>query len=116
MRADSQAVYCGTINKGDVREVVHATTDGLYARPQHRVTRYVSAWMAVEDWCDTGADAALIATEADLVQVLVRVPEAVRNGLIEGWKHVVRLRAGAREVVLGPGDWTHVDLSAETPS
>lgn len=110
MSADGPAIYCGTIHQGDQRELVYATRDGLWARPQHRKTRHVSRWMAVDDWQDTGADAKLIANEVELVSVLVRVPEPVRQDLIEGWKLVLQLRAAARDVVLRPGDWTVVDM------
>lgn len=108
--ADGPAAYCGTIAQGDQRELIYATREGLWARPQRRVMRQVSRWMAVDDWRDTGAEAQLIATEAELVAVLLRVPEVVRQGLVEAWKRVVEMRAAAREVVLGPGEWTVVDM------
>lgn len=106
---DGEAVYCGTITQGDTREELHATRDGIYARPQRRTTVQVSPWTSVEPWRDS-ADPTLLATEADLVTVLLRVPDAVRAGLLDGWRHVLRLRAGTREVVLGASDWTVVDM------
>lgn len=112
----SPAVYCGAIVSGDSREELHATREGIYARPQRRSVVQVSPWTAVERWVDTGEDATLVATDAELVAVLVRVPDAVRVGLLDAWRHVLRLRSDAREVVLGAGDWTAVDLSSEVPS
>lgn len=117
--ADGAAVYCGAIQSGETREEIHATVDGLYARPQRRTTVKVSPWTSVERWRDV-ADPTLIATEAELVTVLLRVPQAVRVGLLDGWRHVLRLRtearAGVRELVLGPSDWTVIDLTAGGPS
>lgn len=111
---DGPAVYCGAIVQGDLREELHATTDGIYARPQRRAMQVVSPWMSVERWRDV-ADATLIATEADLVPVLLRVPETIRAGLLEAWRHVLRLRAATREVILAPSDWTVVDMSSAGP-
>lgn len=113
--ADGPAVYCGAIVRGELREQIHATTDGIYARPQRRSTVKVSPWTSVERWRDV-ADATLIASEADLVPVLLRVPETIRAGLLEAWRHVLRLRAAAREVILAPSDWTVVDMSSAGPS
>lgn len=112
---DGAAVYCGAIVQGDTREELHATSEGIYARPQRRTTVQVSPWTSVERWRDS-ADATLLATEADLVAVLLRVPDVVRAGLLDAWRHVLRLRSASRELVLGPGDWTVVDLSAGVPS
>jgi hypothetical protein len=109
---DGPAIYVGAITQGDTREVIHATRDGIYACPQRRTMQQVSPWMAVERWHDTGDDATLIATEADLVAVVMRVPDVVRVGLLDGWRHVLRLRAAERDVVLGPTDWTEVVMPA----
>ena len=106
---DSAAVYCGAIVQGDTREEIHATRDGLYARPQRRAQAQVAPWMTVERWRDVG-EATLIANERDLVAVLIRVPETVRSGLLEAWRHVLRLRTERTEIVLGPSEWTVVEM------
>lgn len=108
--SDSRAVYCGAISQGDLREEIHATVDGLYCRPQRRSFEQVSPWTRVERWRDV-ADPTLLATEADLVGVLVRVPDVVRVGLLGAWRKVLALREAARpEVVLGPSDYTVVEM------
>ena len=107
--ADGPAVYCGAIVQGELREELHATTDGIYARPQRRTSQAVSPWTTVERWRDV-ADATLIATEADLVTVLLRVPQDVRAGLLEAWRHVLRLRAAVRDILITADEYTVVEM------
>ena len=107
--ADGPAVYCGAIVQGELREELHATTDGIYARPQRRTSQAVSPWTTVERWRDV-ADATLIATEADLVTVLLRVPQDVRAGLLEAWRHGLRLRAAVRDILITADEYTVVEM------
>lgn len=104
MSTDGPAIYCGTIVRGDARDVLHATADGIYAIPEARTT--------VERWRQSG-EAALVSTDEQLVAVLLRVTSPVALGILDGWRHVLRLREAQRELVLGPGEWTAVELTGD---
>lgn len=119
LTSDGPARYCGTMSRGDERELVYATTDGVYLLAQRRqlVTTQTSAWSSIEQvvWVSVRRDARLVDTEARLVDLLLEDGRPVAP-LVEAWRQVRALRSESRELVLGPGDWVRVDLTSGAPS